>query len=87
MLELHSAAQSVSYTGTITPRFLVGQRSQEVAQTVAPEDDVKVIGVLDAVNSKPGEYTLDVEMSGLMGGIRYPIRFSVPVTVQEKSED
>ena len=82
MLELHSAGQPVSYTGTFTPRFLGGQRSQEVAQTVAPEDDVKVIGVLDAVISKPGEYTLDVEMSGLMGGTPYPIRFSVPVTVQ-----
>jgi hypothetical protein len=81
-LELHAASQSVSYTGTITSGFLVNPHSHEVTQTVAPEDRVKVIGLLDAVSSKPGDYTFNVEMSGLMGATQYPIRFSVPVTVQ-----
>ena len=81
-LELHAAAQPVSYTGTITPGFLASQHPQKVTHTLEPANKVSVFTVLDAITSKPGSYTIDIELSAVMGGTSHPIRVSVPVTVQ-----
>lgn len=84
-LELHGAAQTVTYTGSVRTDFLDGKQDHPIKETVDSGKNLKAVVILDNVTSKPGPYTLQIDLMARMGEASHPIRLVVPVTVEALS--
>jgi hypothetical protein len=82
-LQLHGAAQTVAYIGTLRASFLAGEpRLHDIQDIAVPGRSLKQVTVVDSVTSVPGDYEVEVELLASMGQTTRPIRFSIPVSVK-----
>ena len=82
-LDLHGGAQRVGYLGTYQVSFFGSPpHRHEVQEEVEPGKNVKVIVLVDSVTTKPGNYSVEVEVRASMGAASYPFKFIIPVTVR-----
>jgi hypothetical protein len=84
-LELHGAAEPVTYAGNVRTNFLSTRLDHPVKETVEPGNNFKTVAILDDVVPTPGNYAMDVELMAHMGETNHPIRVSIPVVVEAAS--
>ena len=83
-VHLHSARQPTNYVGGIRTPFLEGAGSPRVGDvnaTVEPGSAPVGTTITGRVTSKPGTYSLSIELDAIEQGASTPHRISLPIPV------